>query len=65
MRKLSIGGAFTALLLMMALVLTLAPGGDTRNEEHRIGEPLDAATKAEFEQTGLGFIAETGRVIMY
>ena len=50
---------------MMALVLTLAPGGDTRNEEHRIGEPLDAATKAEFEQTGLGFIAETGRVIMY
>ena len=61
--KVSIGALSIGALLVLALVLTLAFGGGPDTEDDPIGEPLDETTKDQFRDSGLGFIADTGRII--
>ncbi len=63
MHKWSIAGACGALLLVVALILDLVLGGEVIAGDGN-GEPLDAATKAQFQGTHLDFIAETGRIVV-
>ena len=63
LHKWSIASACLAILLVVALILNLAFGEET-TEEDVIGEPLDVATKTQFQGTHLNFIAETGRIVV-
>ena len=63
LRKLYVGGGSTAILLVLVLGLVLVFGGGA-NTGDVLSEPLDDGTKAQFQGTHLGFIAETGRIVV-
>ena len=67
-RRKSVIGGIVGIFLALVLSLTLVfdgetVKGDTANDD-AIGEPLDAATKAQLQRGHLKFFAETGRVIV-
>ncbi len=61
----SIGSLCVGVLLALGLGSSFAFGGGPETEDERIGEPLDEAIKQELRGTGLGFIADTGRLITH
>ena len=63
-RKLLFGGGIVAIMLVLALGLSLVFGGDTSAGDVVV-EPLDEAMKEQYWGTGLEFIAETGRIVTH
>ncbi len=59
-QKALIGGGIAATLLALGLYLSF---GVETNTGDGVVEPLDEYTKAQLRGTGLGFIAETGRIV--
>ena len=63
-RNLLLGSGIAVTLLALAFGLSLIFGGETNSGDGTI-EPLDDARKEQYRASGLGFIADTGRIVTH